>query len=61
MKEITEEQWEKALGHLNKHRASYAEIGGPGIFGLTMMNLLLARYMRGERTKKLYDEMMKVK
>jgi hypothetical protein len=51
--------WEKAKDHLQETRQQYAEIGASGIPALTLiLNPLLIRYEKGERTQELYDEIM---
>lgn len=56
---MTEEQWKAAQAHLQEVRRQYVEIGAAGVPGLTLvLNPLLVRYERGERTQELYDEVM---
>lgn len=51
--------WEKAIKHLQDVRYWYTAIGAAGIFGLTfVLNPLLVRYEKGERTQELYDSIM---
>ena len=59
--EITDEDWKKAESNLNMYIAEYACIGFAGSFGLNGVLIpLKKRYDRGERTYKLYKEMMSV-
>lgn len=58
---ITQEQWDKALEHLNTYIMEYSMIGPMGFFGLQgVLVPLKRRYESGERTKELYDAMMNV-
>ncbi len=51
--------WTMAYAHLQEVRRQYVEIGGPGVLALTItLNPLVVRYERGERTQKLYDEIL---
>lgn len=51
--------WDAAKKHLDEMRRMYTEIGAAGVIGLTLgLNPLLVRYERGERTRKLYNEIM---
>ena len=60
MKEQKELDWELAKNTLNMWIAEYASIGVAGQLGLQLTLLpLKRRYDSGERTKKLYDEIMK--
>lgn len=60
-KQITEEQWAKALEHLNTFIIEYASIGWAGQFGLNgVLVPLKKRYEKGERTLELYEAMMQV-
>lgn len=53
--------WEAAEKHLNTIRGHYAAIGAPGMMGLTMvLNPLLTRYSKGERSAALYEAMLAV-
>ncbi len=57
--EFTEEDWTKALEHLNFFIVEYAAAGWAGQFGLQGVLLpLKKRYDAGERTKSLYDAIM---
>lgn len=57
--EITEEDWTATFNHLNWIISEYAAAGWAGQFGLQGVLLpLKKRYDAGERTKKLYDEIM---
>lgn len=59
MSEITEQQWTEAKAHLDECRIAFTEIGVSGFMGLTViLNPLLMRYEKGERTQVLYDEIM---
>ena len=56
---ITKEEWEEAEKHLNLFIAEYASIGFPGTFGLQgILVPLKKRFDSGERTRKLYEEIM---
>ena len=58
---ITAEQWEKAIAHLNTYIVEYASIGWPGQFALHgVLVPLKKRFESGERTRELYDAIMKV-
>lgn len=58
---ITLEQWAVVFAHLQEVRRQYVDIGGAGVFGLTMtLNPLVSRYAAGERTARLYREMANV-
>jgi hypothetical protein len=54
--------WQNAFDRLMEHRSTYVDlIGTPGVnvnFALSQIDVILKRYNSGERTKKLYDEMM---
>lgn len=53
--------WDTAEKHLNQIRGAYAELPVmSGVFGLSMLNKLYQRFTGGERTQKLYDEMVQV-
>lgn len=52
--------WEQAKNYLDVMIDAYAEIGAPGWFGLSLMKPLKRRYEAGERTRELYDEIMKL-
>ena len=57
--EVSEDQWDKAIEHLDSLIIMYATIGWPGQFGLHgVLVPLKKRYENGERTKELYDEIM---
>jgi hypothetical protein len=55
-------EWDKAKQHLETVLGYYKElIGQPGVnvfFGLAYLDTLMKRYLSGERTQELYDEMM---
>ena len=53
-------KWEHAKNHLDFMIDAYAEIGAPGWFGLSLMKPLKRRYEAGERTRELYDEIMRL-
>lgn len=54
--------WDKAQKYLKTMRHAYTDIGAAGTFGLTMvLNPLQIRFEKGERTQKLYDEIMAIK
>lgn len=58
---ITDEQWNEAIEHLNTYILEYASIGWAGQFGLNgVLAPLKKRYESGERTRELYDAMMRV-
>ncbi|MDE1971119.1 MAG: hypothetical protein KGI50_06130 [Patescibacteria group bacterium] len=51
--------WSIAEEHLKNVLIAYKEIGSAGLFALSVViNPLKARYECGERTQKLYDEIM---
>jgi hypothetical protein len=57
---ISEEEWREAIRYLDSLILLYAGIGWSGSFGLTsVLSPLKARYEKGERTKELYDSIMK--
>lgn len=57
---ITNEQWKEAIEYLNMLIVEYASLGWPGGFGLNgVLVPLKKRYVSGERTRELYDEIMK--
>ena len=56
---LTEEDWNNAISYLDTLIVMYAQIGWPGQFGLQgVLVPLKNRYEKGERTEKLYDEIM---
>ena len=56
---IPAEVWEAAERHLSEIEKAYAAIGTTGYFGLnTVIRPVRDRYNNGERTKKLYDDIM---
>ena len=58
---ITDEEWDKAIAHLNMYIVEYASIGWAGQFGLNgVLVPLKKRFDKGERTRELYDAMMNV-
>jgi len=51
--------WVKAEKWLKEVRQMYTDIGASGLLGLQFsINPLLVRFEKGERTQKLYDEIM---
>lgn len=51
--------WDKAKARIQEVRETYAAIGAAGIPGLAIvLNPLLLRLERGERTVELYDAIM---
>ena len=51
--------WAEAEQHLKKIRLQYADIGAAGVAALTLtLNPLLMRFERGERSERLYKEIM---
>ena len=53
--------WSKAKKRLDQIRLEYTKVGVTGLPGLTMViNPLLVRYENGERTKELYNAMIKL-
>ena len=59
---VSDEEWDKALEYLNTLIVEYASIGWSGRFGLDGVLIpLKRRYENGERTRKLYDEIMECK
>ena len=59
--DISEEEWQKAIQYLETMIVEYASIGMSGRFGLDAVLVpLRKRYEAGERTRKLYDEIMTV-
>jgi len=58
----TDQEWEEAKDYLDECREIYTSIGVAGMFALRrIIDPLLIRYERGERTEELYDEIMGVK
>lgn len=56
---VTDEEWKKAIEHLDMLILMYASIGPTGMFGLAgVLSPLKKRYEEGERTKELYDAIM---
>jgi hypothetical protein len=56
---ITNEEWDKAIKHLDDIIVMYATIGWVGRFALDgVLTPLKKRYESGERTKELYDAIM---
>ena len=56
---MSELDWKQAEEHLAEVRRQYTEIGAAGILGLTIvLNPLLVRLARGERTPELHAEIM---
>lgn len=56
---ITDERWGKAYEYLKEMIVAYAEIGWAGRFGMDGVLLpLKKRYDSGERTVKLYNDIM---
>lgn len=59
--QITDEQWKEAIHYLNMVIVEYASIGWAGQFGLNgVLVPLKKRFDKGERTRELYDAIMKV-
>ena len=57
--EVSAEEWDRALKYLNMLIVEYASIGWTGRFALDgVLVPLKKRYESGERTRKLYDEIM---
>lgn len=57
--ELSEDDWEKAVNHLNWMFAEYASIGWTGQFGIQGVLIpLKKRYDAGDRSVRLYDEIM---
>lgn len=55
----TKMDWVKADRHLQFMIGLYQELGMPGVFGLvTVLRPLEERFLDGERTRELYDEIM---
>ena len=53
--------WKKAEDHLKDIRKRYTEIGVSGMPALqVVINPLLIRFENGERTKELYNEILKL-
>ena len=53
--------WKKAESHLYLFKQLYEQLGDSGIWGLeNTIYPLINRYVQGERTKQLYNEMMNV-
>lgn len=51
--------WTKAENWLKEIRQIYTDIGVSGLLGLQFsINPLLIRFEKGERTQKLFDEIM---
>lgn len=54
--------WDKAEQYLKECEAVYAEIGTPGYFVLNYsLRPLRDRFNKGERTVRLFDEIMEIK
>ena len=54
--------WNRAEEYLYDKEMEYKSIGQPGLFALSIVIMpLIVRYQEGERTKELYDEIMKVR
>lgn len=59
--EITAEEWEAAIKNLEMYIVEYASIGWTGQFALQAVLIpLRKRYENGERTRELYDAMMRI-
>ena len=58
MEKITDEMWQKAVEHTQQMKEEATRIGWNGMFYVMGCNELLERYENGERTEKLYNEMM---
>ncbi len=52
--------WTAAEKYLHEAEEAYRSIGFAGWFGLAFMKPLRDRYTKGERTQKLYDEIMEI-
>jgi len=52
--------WEKAIEHLDYFIKMYSALGVTGAFGVGLLRQLKERYDSGERSKKLYREIMEV-
>jgi len=57
---ISEEKWEEALQHLKQMREMALGLGWTGTFYVMGCNELERRYKEGERTKKLYNEIIEL-
>lgn len=57
-KNITEQMWNKSLTHLKEMRNLAIALGPVGAFYIQGCNELEERYNEGERTPKLYNEIM---
>ena len=58
---ISEEDWEKAIKHLEFYIVEYASIGFSGQLALQATLIpLRKRYENGERTLQLYEAMMEI-
>ena len=53
-----EEKWGKALNHLEEMKNLAKDLGWTGTFYVMGCNELKSRYDNGERTEKLYNEIM---
>ena len=53
-----EKDWEAAYRNIETLIPLYVEIGPPGFFGLLRLQTLRRRYLQGERSDALYEEMM---
>lgn len=61
MMEITEEEWSAAIEHLRIMENAYSDLPvASGWFGTGIIRNLRARCESGERTKKLYDEILAI-
>ncbi len=53
------DKWKNAEQWLKEIRQMYTDIGGSGVMALTFtINPILIRFERGERTDKIYNEIM---
>jgi len=54
--------WEKAEKHLREVEAAYAAIGSNGFFGATFsIRPLRDRFNKGERSRELFDAILRLK
>lgn len=60
MNAISKDEWDKAYSYLKDLIVEYACLGGPGTYALNAVLVpLRKRYDSGERTRELYDEIMR--
>lgn len=60
VKKLVDTEFEEAYNHAQKFMLMYLEIGVSGFFGVQSIRRLMKRYEKGERTFKLYTDMMNI-